>query len=180
MGKYSEATVYYLSVKPSAPTANYDSGEYSTKIDVTLSCKTEGAAIYYTIDGSDPKTDGIEYTGIPITLAKDTTLRAVSFYDGEWSEKSLYYYLFSFYDDYGVSAFYPSGVYEGGVNVTLTPNNPEYAIKYRTDGGEWQNYSDMLTLDADTVITAKAVKLNPDGSVNTEGDEYVFTYKIKP
>lgn len=180
LGKYSEEAVYYFSIKPLAPVANYESGEYSEKIDVTLSGETEGATIYYTIDGSDPKTNGIEYAGIPITLAKDTTLRAISFYDGEWSDKVSYYYLFSFYDDYGVNAFYPSGVYEGSVNVTLTPNNPDYTVMYHTGDGEWQRYTEVIVVDEDTDIIAKAVELDSDGNVKSEGEEYTFIYKIKP
>ncbi len=180
LGKYSEPAVYYFSIKPLAPAADKASGEYTEKIDVRLSCATEGATIYYTIDGSDPKTNGIEYTGIPITLAKDTTLRAISFYDGEWSEKVSYYYLFSFYDDYGVDAFYPSGVYEGSVNVTLTPNNPEYTVMYHTGNGVWKEYTEVIVVDEDTNIIAKAVELDTDGSVKSEGEEYTFTYKIKP
>lgn len=181
LGKYSEPAVYYFSIKPLAPTADKPSKEYTEKIDVRLSCATEGATIYYTIDGSDPKTNGIEYTGIPITLAKDTTLRAISFYDGEWSDKVSYYYLFSFYDDYGVDAFYPSGVYEGSVNVTLTPNNPDYTVMYHTGDGQWEKYTDVLELEEDTNITAKAVEFEADGTtIKSEGAEYVFTYKIKP
>ncbi len=177
--EYSEPAVYYFSIKPLAPVADKASNEYTEKIDVRLSTQTENATIFYTIDGSDPKTNGIEYTGIPITLAKDTTLRAISYFDGEWSDKVSYYYLFSFYDDFGVDAFYPSGVYEGSVNVTLTPNNPDYTVQYHTGDGQWKNYTDVLELDADTDIIARAVKLNPDGSV-TYGDPYTFTYKIKP
>ena len=177
---YSEPAIYYFSIKPLAPVADMPSNEYTEKIDIRLSSQTENATIYYTIDGSDPKTNGIEYTGIPITLAKDTTLRAISCFDGEWSDKVSYYYLFSFYDDFGVDAFYPSGVYEGSVNVTLTPNNPDYTVKYHTGDGQWKDYTDVLNLDTDTNIIAKAVELNPDGSIKAEGESYTFTYKIKP
>ena len=178
--EYSEPAMYFFSIKPLAPVADKPSNEYNEKIDVRLSCGTEGATIYYTIDGSDPKTNGVEYTGIPITLAKDTTLRAISCYEGEWSDKVSYYYLFNFYDDFGVDAFYPSGVYEGSVNVTLTPNNPNYTIKYHTGDGEWKDYTDILVLDTDTDIIAKAVELNLDGTIKAEGQPYTFTYKIKP
>lgn len=182
MGKFSEPAIYYFAVKPQAPFANYESGEYDEKIDVTLDCETEGGTIFYTLDGSDPKTStsAIEYRNIPVTLAKDTTLRAVTYYDGEWSEKVSYYYIFNFYNDFGVDAFYPSGVYEGSVNVTLTPNNPSYAVVYHTGDGNWKEYDEMIVVDNDTDIVAKAVELNPDGSIATEGEEHIFTYKIKP
>ena len=180
LGKYSEVALYYFTIKPLAPESNYYSGEYDKKIDVTLSCDTEGAVIYYTTDGSDPQTNGLEYTNIPITLFKDTTLRAVSFYDGEWSDKVSYYYIFNFYDDFGVDAFYPSGVYEGSVNVTLTPNNPHNTVMYHTGDGQWKVYDDVLVLDSDTDLVAKAVEYDENGSVKTEGEEYTFVYKIKP
>ncbi len=181
-GIFSEATAYYLAIRPARPVADKDSGEYNTKIDVNLSCETEDAIIYYTTDGTDPQTSNTRraYTGIPITLIQDTTLRAVSFYDGEWSDKASYYYLFNYYDDYGVNAFYPSGVYEGSVNVTLTPNNPDYVIRYHTGDEKWKEYTDMLTLDEDTDIIAKAVELDENGEIKTEGDPYTFIYKIKP
>ncbi|MBP3360070.1 MAG: chitobiase/beta-hexosaminidase C-terminal domain-containing protein [Clostridia bacterium] len=177
MGEWSEPALYYLSVKPAPVTSNYLSGEYDEKIDVTLSTETVGAKIYYTIDGTDPKSSpsAQEYTDIPITLAKDCTLRAAALYDGEWSEKSSWYYLFKGYDDYGISAFYPSGVYEGSVNVMLMPNNPNFDIMYHTGDGIWKVYDKTLIIDKDTVITAKAVD-----SEGNEGDEYIFTYKIKP
>lgn len=175
MGAYSDVSWYYLGIKPAPVTASHASGEYDEKLDVTLSCETEGAAIYYTIDGSDPIVNGMEYAA-PITIAKDTTLRAVAKFDGEYSDLASYHYLFTYYDNYGVDAFYPSGVYEGGVNVTLTANNPDNTIKYSTDGGEtWNDYTGTLYIDKDTDILAKAVDKNGD-----EGDVYTFSYKIKP
>lgn len=172
--EYSSVSEYHLGIKPAAPTADKASGEYTEKIDITLSTKTTDAEIYYTLDGTDPVTNGILYNGI-ITLAKDTTLRAVSKYDGIYSELSSYYYIFTNVDDFGVDAFYPSGVYEGNVNVTLTPNNPDNDIKYSTDGGKtWIDYDKTLVIDTDTDILAKA------GKGDNWGETYTFTYKIKP
>lgn len=182
-GKFSNPAQYHLSITPQAPKVSHESGEYDEKIDVTLSCETEGAIIYYTLDGSDPITDPSKrlYTDIPITIAKDTTLRAVSFYDGVWSEKvSRYYLINDEIDDFGVNAFYPPGVYEGTVNVTLTPNNPAYIVLYHTGDGKWKTYEDVLSISEDTEIIAKAVELNPEGTVKNEGEEYSFVYKIKP
>lgn len=177
-GEMSEPALYYLGIKPKIVTADPASGEYDSKIDVALDTETEGATIYYTTDGTDPISNGLEYT-IPLTIAKDTTIRAVAMYDGEYSGISSFWYVFTAYDDYGVDAFYPSGVYEGSVNVTLTPNNPQNSVIYRLDGdseGTWRDYTDVIVLDKDTTIIAKSVA--PDG---TEGeDEYVFTYKIAP
>lgn len=180
-GILGDPTTYFLSIRPEAPKADKASGEYDKKIDITLFCATPGATIYYTTDGSDPVTSETKrvYDGVAIPLSKAATLRAVSVFEGIYSEKVSYYYLFRFYDDFGVDAFYPSGVYEGSVQVTLTPNNPDCKIKYHTGDGKWQDYDEMLTLDRDTVITAKAVLENQDGT-EKEGEPYTFTYKIKP
>ena len=44
---------------------------------VSLSCATEGAMIFYTTDGSDPKVNGREYTK-PFTIYKTCTVRAIA------------------------------------------------------------------------------------------------------
>lgn len=49
---------------------------------VTLSCATEGASIYYTIDGSVPTDSGTEYTG-PIILDATTTIKARAYATGK-------------------------------------------------------------------------------------------------
>ncbi len=176
-GEVSDVSVYYLSVKPDVVESSHPSGEYDTKIDVQLTTKTAGAEIYYTTNQTDPITNGILYDpDIPITLYRDTTIRAVAKYDGVYGDITSFYYLFTMRDDYGVDAFYPSGVYEGSVNVTLTPYNPENTVKYSTDGGKtWKDFDELLVIDTDTEILAKAV--DPEGK---EGEVYTFTYKIKP
>ncbi|MBR5307843.1 MAG: chitobiase/beta-hexosaminidase C-terminal domain-containing protein [Clostridia bacterium] len=176
-GEISDVAVYHLSIKPDVVVSDHDSGEYTEKIDVKLSTATKGAEIYYTTNQTDPVTNGILYDpDIPLTLYRDTTLRAVAKYDGVYGDISSYYYIFNIEDDYGVDAFYPSGVYEGSVNVTLTPYNPENTVQYSVDGGKkWQTYKDVLVIDADTEILARAV--DPKGN---KGEAYVFTYKIKP
>lgn len=174
-GEFSEVAEYYLGIRPAKVTADHASGEYDEKIDITLSCETVGAKIYYSLDGSDPITNGMEYSGV-ITLVRDATLRAVSLYDGFYSGISSYYYIFKSYNDYGVDAFYPSGVYKGSVNVTLTANNPEYKIEYSKDGGvTWTEYSQTLIIDEDTDIKARAFDKN-----GNRGGIYDFTYRIEP
>ena len=65
-----------------APTANIASGtvvEKGTKIE--LSCTTEGATIYYTLDGSCPcdNTDARKvYDGTPIVINETTTIKAMA------------------------------------------------------------------------------------------------------
>lgn len=62
-------------VKP--VTATPAPGTVEIDTDVSLSTVTEGATIYYTIDGSEPTQDSTEYT-TPIKIDKDTTIKAIA------------------------------------------------------------------------------------------------------
>ncbi len=183
MGVHSDVAWYSLGIKPAPAIADVPDGIYPSKIDVRLSSETSGATIYYTLDGSDPVSSITRnaYEDIPITVARDTTLRTVAYYNGEYSIKKSYYYLFSGTDDYGINAFYPPGVYDGSINVTLTANTPEYTIEYHTGDGKWQKYTDVIPVTEDTIIYARAVsEYNPDGTVKNAGEPYEFEYRIKP
>lgn len=175
-GEKSDIAYYYLGVTPKTVESNYQSGDYNRKIDVELTCGTKGAKILYTADGSDPVTEGLEYTG-KITLGKDTVIRAAALYDGLYSDVKSFYYRFSLRGDTGVGAFYPSGTYEGSVKVTLTADNPDNKVMFKMNAtDEWQQYKNVLVVDKTTKIYAKAV--NPTDS--SEGEICEFDYVIKP
>lgn len=175
-GETSEAAWYYLGIQPAPVAADPGSGTYQEPQDVSLSTDTQGANIYYTTDGSDPRESGGILYDHPLTFYRDTTLRAVAEYNGVYSDVTSFYYVFDAVSDDAVEAFYPSGVYEGSVQVTLTAQNPEREIEYSTDGGQtYQPYTGPLTIDRDTELTARSV--GPDGDV---GAVYKFTYTIKP
>ena len=65
------------SVQP--PVFTPAAGIYNVDVDVTISCATDGATIYYTTDGSDPKTSSTrqEYTG-EIVVSATTTIKAIA------------------------------------------------------------------------------------------------------
>lgn len=56
------------------PVFSVEEGEYTEAKEVEITCSTEGATIYYSIDGSEPS---IEYTA-PITISTTTTLKAIA------------------------------------------------------------------------------------------------------
>jgi len=57
--------------------------------EITLTCKTEGAAIYFTLDGSSPLDSDtrILYNGTPVVINAETTLAAVAVIDGKGSSE---------------------------------------------------------------------------------------------
>ena len=83
-------TAYYLYVEVeqgnqkqdvAAPTADKNAGTYDAPIDVALTSTTEGASIYYTLDGTTPTGDSTLYSE-PIHIAADTTLKAIAVKEG--------------------------------------------------------------------------------------------------
>ena len=60
-----------------APTFSPVGGTYTEAQSVTITSTTEGADIYYTLDGSAPTTSSTEYTG-PITISETATLKAIA------------------------------------------------------------------------------------------------------
>lgn len=59
------------------PTFTPAAGTYTEAQDVTISCATEGATIYYTTDGTTPDTlSSIYYT--PVSISETTTIKAIA------------------------------------------------------------------------------------------------------
>lgn len=73
-------------VTPAVPTFSLAAGEYTEPQTVELSCTTDGAAIMYTLDGTDPRNkQGMEYLE-PITITETTTIKALAVLNGVESE----------------------------------------------------------------------------------------------
>ncbi len=68
--------------KVHTPYPSHPSGVYNSPIGVALSCLTAGAEIRYTLNGSEPTESSTLYTGTPITISSDTTLKAKAFKSG--------------------------------------------------------------------------------------------------
>ena len=84
-----EFTLYKLEGGSSTPTvaapqASPQAGSVTSGTQVTLSCTTGGATIYYTLNGDEPTTSSTQYTG-PITIeggaSTTVTLKAVAVLD---------------------------------------------------------------------------------------------------
>jgi len=60
------------------PELNHNRGFYETSLNVAITCETEGATIYYTLDGSEPNETSMEYTN-PIPINSTACLRVRAF-----------------------------------------------------------------------------------------------------
>ena len=78
---YSPQPRVYVSISTDtrceAPVATPPGGTYTSSQQVTLSCPTRGATVYYTLDGSNPSTSSPKYS-TPITISSNLVIRAIA------------------------------------------------------------------------------------------------------
>lgn len=66
-----------------------DDGTFTTPFQLTITCATEGAEIYYTLDGTDPvSSESREQYQSPLTISQTTTIRAIAT-DGTYNSKEV-------------------------------------------------------------------------------------------
>lgn len=75
------------------PEFSVPQGTYYTPQTVSLSCATVNATILYTIDGSEPATNGLVYS-IPLNITATTTVKAIAFLGTDTSFMSQAIYTF--------------------------------------------------------------------------------------
>jgi hypothetical protein len=84
-------------IKPDV-SANLAAGEYTKEKTITLTASIPDSEIYYTLNGIDPKTNGIPYT-TPFNLNVSKTLKIAAKNGSEWSGVVQYAYTFNLTDD---------------------------------------------------------------------------------
>lgn len=132
-----------------APTFSPIAGTYADAQNVTISCETAGATIYYTTDGTEPTNQSTEYTG-SIAVNADMTIKAIA-YDVTGANSTVAtatYHICSADNPYTVTqalAFseYPAnGVYVSGIVSTAptqSPTNNGQLTYYISVNGEATN-----------------------------------------
>ena len=76
------------------PTITPAGGTYYEPITVKMTCSAEGAKIYYTLDGTEPSTSSTQFTA-PFALSTNTTVKAISALNGEFSKVVTANYVFT-------------------------------------------------------------------------------------
>lgn len=135
-------------ISVAAPVFSPEAGTYTKSQNVTITCETEGATIYYTVDGEEPTSASTEYTGA-ISVSTTTTIKAIAIVGSDESTVATATYHFcSAESPYTVAqalAFneYPAnGIYVSGIVSTAptqAPTNNGEMTYYISDNGEATN-----------------------------------------
>ncbi|HPM37755.1 MAG TPA: glycoside hydrolase family 38 C-terminal domain-containing protein [candidate division Zixibacteria bacterium] len=120
-----------------------DSGAFAGRCRLTLSSPTPGAAIYYTLDGTEPSVRSARYTA-PVAVDRTTTLRARAVRDG--------------YDNSYVAE---RTVHRLELRAPVSVEGLAAGLTARYYEGEWERLPRFDTLTAAAEFTAETVALPP-------------------
>ena len=143
------------------PAFSVASGAVDSGTEVTISCATDGAEIYYTTDGSDPTAESTEYTGA-ISITEVVTLKAIAVKDG-MNDSAVASVSYTIKGTVATPAFsVESGAVDSGTSVTISCATEGAKIYYTTDGTEptasSTEYTVAISVTPPMTLKAIAVK----------------------
>ena len=150
---------------PEAPVFSPEGGRYRKNRQVTITCQTEGADIYYTDDGTDPTQASTPYEA-PITLDRALTLKAIAVKDGLDSDVvSAQYTVFSGTSGGTPPADSPGGGSSGSSSGSAgqTQQNPDGSTTTTVTNADGSTIETTANADG----SEKVVETASDGSVTT-------------
>lgn len=147
------------------PAFSLAEGEYEGSATVEITCTTDGATIYYTLDGSTPTTASAVYGGA-ITLTESATVSAIAVLDG--------------YNDSEVAtATYTIKTVSGGDDDEPTSTVTKYRFKNVQKGGnvyyfKYAGETDGLTLtttESEATLYTRTVQDAANGIYNFQSED---------
>ena len=167
-----------------APVANVLSGIYSQPLNISLSSATEGATIYFTTDGSDPKTSSTrEIFSTLLNINVNTTIKAYATKPG-MTDSDVVNFAYTINLPLPLQVDVPTasplpGVFTLTIKVNLSTTTEGASIFYTTDGSDPKTsltralFSTLLNINVNTTIKVYATK---EGM--TDSDVVTFNYTI--
>ena len=148
---------------------------------VSIACDTDGATIYYTIDGTEPTTSSTKYTGA-FTLSSNATVKAIAVKTG-WNNSSVASASFTYtVETVATPTITPNGgeLKYGNNTVTIACATADATIYYTTNGAtpttSSTKYTGAFTLTSNATVKAIAVKT---GWNNSSVASASFTYTVE-
>lgn len=154
-------SVYYLFLYDpvSPPILSTTEGTFEGPQIITITTETEGATIYYTLDGNEPIKTSNQYS-VPISISENTTIKAYAIKDGapDSATTSGTYLIKPFAPTFSILP----GTYMESKAIEITSVTAGASIFYTLDGSIPTSssclYSKPITINSTTSIKAIAVK----------------------
>ena len=148
---------------------------------VSIACDTDGATIYYTIDGTEPTTSSTKYTSA-FTLSSNATVKAIAVKSG-WNNSDVASASFTYtVETVATPTITPNGgeLKYGNNTVTIACATADATIYYTTNGAtpttSSTKYTGAFTLTSNATVKAIAVKT---GWNNSSVASASFTYTVE-
>lgn len=144
------------------PSFSLPAGDYGAAQLVTLASATEGAVIYFTVDGNMPDENSGQIYIEPITVSQSMTIKAIAVKSNKnYSAVSSATYRINGAVAKPLASL-PSGTYSSDQLVALSTSTVGATILYTTDGSTPRNgssvYSAPLSISSSTILKAIAIK----------------------
>ena len=140
-----------------SPTLSPGPGTYPINQKVTISDATPGATIYYTVDGSTPKSTSTKYTG-PITIATPRTISVIAIAKATSSSVTTAHYTLTTATPVLSPVSFDSLTTR---SVTMSDSTSGAAIYYTIDGSaptaSSTHYTGQIAVDATANLHAVAI-----------------------
>ena len=141
------------------PTFSVAEGTYNNDQSVTLSCETEGAAIHYTIDGSDPTSSSPTYSSA-LSISSTQTLKAIAIKSG-YTNSSIASAAYTMVCS-NPTITLTGGTYYNDQSTTITTTTAGATIRYTLDGTTPTEssavYSSAIAITSSKTLKAKVFK----------------------
>jgi glucose/arabinose dehydrogenase/sugar lactone lactonase YvrE len=141
-------------------------GPITNGTSISITCATPGAAIFFTVDGTEPTTNSILYSA-PIEIAGNTRLKARAFApeSNPSNIRDVFYPLVPA----GMPVLSPAvGPVTNGTAVTIHSATPDAMIRYTVDGSDPQPdsplYNQALLISPPVTLKARAYRNDLDPS----------------
>ena len=126
---------FVITGKVAEPVISPEAGIYTEGQNVSIECSTDGAAIRYTLDGSDPSEGSPEYSG-PFEVTETTTLKAAAFL-GDWEDSEVAEADYIITGQVATPALSPDAdIYTEAQTVSIACSTEGATIHYTLDGSE--------------------------------------------
>ena len=156
-----------------SPTFSISGGKYYEPFELTLSCTTTGASIYYTLDGTDPTSESTLYTGA-INISATTTVKAIAVSGDDTSDVVSATYTFPT----AVANIAGLADVANGEEIVLTLTDAQVLyvngsndVYIKDDTGAMDFFKSGLTFTAGQVL---------NGTIIASNSPYNGIYEIKP